>query len=177
MSNQKLTRTPKLLTVSNESVDMGFNWRDGKTKFISNSNISWVRIYGKLRLKAWHEAINAILEYYRVAHQRKQGWSFSSSQTRTMRSHSFCLAVRLNTGLGRGFFTPSSMITLWGHWSNVSIGWPIGAMYSEVWTPIKEDPEKGIGRFSKPKTWSPWHPLCQHCRFTQSAHHDRSYQN
>ena len=41
---------------------------------------------------------------------------------------------------------PPPMIALWGHWSSVSIGWPIGAMDSCVWTPMKEDPEKGIGR-------------------------------
>ena len=41
---------------------------------------------------------------------------------------------------------PSPMITLWGHWSSVSIDWPIGAMYSGVWIPIKEDPEKGMVR-------------------------------
>ena len=38
------------------------------------------------------------------------------------------------------------MIVLWDHWSSISIGWPIGAMYSRVWIPIKEDPKKWIGR-------------------------------
>ena len=38
------------------------------------------------------------------------------------------------------------MSALWGHWASVSIGWPIRAMYSWVWPPIKEDSGKGIDR-------------------------------
>ena len=53
--------------------DLGFDWRvRKKQKSISYSNISWVRMYGKLRLNAWHQAIKTILEYYQVAHQSKK---------------------------------------------------------------------------------------------------------
>ena len=110
-------------------------------------------IYGKLWLKARHKAINTILEYYRVAHQSKKSRVELSSCPRcTMQGHSFWLAVWLNMGLRVGFFYPPSIIVLWGHWSSVSIGWPIGAMYSWVRSHIKEDPEKGIGRLKAGST-------------------------
>ena len=63
-----------------------------------------------------------------------------------MQGHSFWLAVCLNTSLGVRFLYPLPMIVLWDHWAGLSTGWPIRAMYSGVWTPIKEDPEKGIER-------------------------------
>ena len=63
-----------------------------------------------------------------------------------MQSHSFWLAVPLNTGLEGSFLYPCPMIALWGHWSCVSIGRSIRVMYSGVWARIKEDPEKGIDR-------------------------------
>ena len=49
--------------------DLGFNWRVRKKQnSISYFNVSRVRMYGKLRLNAWHMAIKTILEYYQVAH-------------------------------------------------------------------------------------------------------------
>ena len=41
--------------------DLGFDWRvRNKQNSISYSNVSHVRMYGKLRLNAWHKAINNI---------------------------------------------------------------------------------------------------------------------
>ena len=87
---------------------------------------------------------STILEYYQVAHQsKKSGVELTTPCTRrVMQGHSFWLAVRLNTSLGMRFLYPTPMITLWDDWYRVSIGWPIWARYSGVWTPIKEDCEK-----------------------------------
>ena len=113
-----------------------------KQNFISNSNVSRVRIYVKLRLKAWHKAINTILEYYRVAHlSKKSGVELHlHCLKRAMRGHSFWLAVRLNTGLGVGFLYPHPP------WLRSGAIGPAFLLYSGVWTIIKEDPKKGIGR-------------------------------
>ena len=92
------------------SFDLGFDWRvRNKQSSISYSNVSCVRMYGKLRLNAWQQAIKTILEYYQVAHQsRKSGSGFSSPcPRRVMQGHSFWLAVRLNTGLGVRFLYPT----------------------------------------------------------------------
>ena len=63
----------KIVYWSVESADLGFDWRDRKKQnFISYSNVSRVRIYGKLPLKTWHKAINTILDYYQLAHQSKK---------------------------------------------------------------------------------------------------------
>ena len=58
--------------------DLGFDWRvRNKQNSISYSNVSRVRMYGKLQLNAWHKAINNI----RILTggsliKEKRGWAF-----------------------------------------------------------------------------------------------------
>ena len=47
--------------IADQGFDLGFDWRvKTKQNSISYSNVSRVRTYGKLQLKAWHKAINNI---------------------------------------------------------------------------------------------------------------------
>ena len=111
-----------------------------KQKFISNTYVSWEWIYVKLWLKVWHKAIN--IKYYWVAHQLGKGRIELLLPSRDVQYRAIVLIGHpIKCRLGGGFYSP--MITTQEHWSGISIGWPIGIIYSGVWTPIKEDPEKG----------------------------------
>ena len=79
-----------------------------------------------------------------VTNRVKVKWSFCTLPEMCNAEPYFWLAVQSNADLGwRGvLFYSFPMITLRGHWSGISVGWPIGAMYSGIWTAIKEDPEK-----------------------------------
>ena len=138
-------RDTRIVNWRDESADRGFDLQDRKNKILfhilMSAECESARNYGSKTLTQYWSIIRWL------TNQRKAGWSFSPCPRRAMEGHSFWLGVRLNTGLGMKFlYLPYPMIALWGHWSSVSIGWSIRAMYSGVWTPIKEDPEKGIDR-------------------------------
>ena len=79
-------------------------------------------------------------------HRRIDAWIGGLRNNRTSGDY-------LNTTLSRSVRILWRILENWGdllslklQWNSVSIGWPIGAMYSGVWNPIKEDLEKWIGR-------------------------------
>ena len=137
-----------------------------------------MRMYGKLRLNAWHKAITTILEYYQVAHQsKKSGAELPQCPRRVMQGHRFWLAVRLNTGLGVRFLYPAP--------DDCTLGPLVQRFFwranqSHVFRGL--DPHKRRFRkesreieswFCRRKTKSPRHPLRNHYRFTQSPPLDR----
>ena len=87
-----------------------FDWRiRNKQNSISYSNVSHVRMYRKLRLNAWHKAINNI-KILSGGHQSKKGKAelFSPPLPKTCKQgHSFWLAVQLNMGFRVWFLYPT----------------------------------------------------------------------
>ena len=87
-----------------------FDWRvRNKENSISYSNVSCVWTYGKLRLIAWHKAINniKILSGGSPIKERQSGTFLPPCLRCIMQGHSFWLAVQLNMGLGVWFLYPT----------------------------------------------------------------------
>ena len=152
-----------------------FDWRvRNKQNSISYSNVSRVRMYGKLRLNVWHKAINniKISSGCSPIKERQGGTFLPLCLRRVMQGHSFWMAVRLNAGLGVRFLYPTLDDCALGQLVQ-RFYWLINQSYVfRGLDPHKIRFWKGNQKieswFRRQKTWSSCHPLRHHCHFTQS---------
>ena len=143
-----MTRTPRLFTVRVKSADLGFDWRDRKTKFY----FIFFQPSANLRKITAKSLTQGHLHNIRILSggspiKEKQGGTLSlPCPRRAMQGHSFWLAVRLNTGLEVWFlYLPTD---------DCALGPLVQRFFwlanrSHVFRDLdlkKEDPEKGIDR-------------------------------